>query len=99
VIEILGTTTAVLASMVVPEEHGASAQRRPTLVRDTDEVPQANHTGHVDAVPFRTPHSRPGMNHVGLLTQHEDHGPTHGHDGEGFVGGVEHQRTGHARQR
>src|SRR5437763_8995060 len=95
VVDVLGRRTAVLAAVAVASEDSPAVQRGAGAERHLDEVGQADHRGHGEGGPLGVQLLVGGVEDLGLLLQDEDDGAPHGHNAEGLVGRVQHQRLGH----
>src|SRR6266508_723173 len=94
-VQVLGGRAAVLTGPLVAREHGPAGKRRVRAMGDLHEGPQAQDRGRVDVQALGSEDLPVGDQDLGLLLQHQDHGPSRSHHREWLVRRVEHERSSH----
>jgi hypothetical protein len=92
-VEVLGRATAVLTAVAVAGEHGPARQRYPRSERDPDELDEADHRRCRDRGALGAERGAVVLDDLGLVLEHEDHGPAGRDDAEGLEGGIEQERS------
>src|SRR6516165_8628788 len=88
-VEILGCTTAVLTTVAVAREHGASRQWRGRSERDANEVHEANDGRDRYRTALGTKLGPVAVHDFRLVLEHQYNGSTRGNHAERFEAGVE----------
>jgi hypothetical protein len=81
VVEVLGPVAAVLASVKIAGEDGASVEGNPPTIRHPHVASQADHRRYLDLQPLGTPDFILRMHQLGLLPDDEDDGAPRRHHG------------------
>jgi hypothetical protein len=88
-IQRLGRSPAILATVTVPAEHGPTGDWRRPAVWDFDESVETHNGRDFDDFILRGPDLVLAYHHAGFLVQDEDDRPPGGHHRERLVAGVQ----------
>lgn len=95
-IEVLGSSAAVLAPAAISSEDRPAVQRDATGVRNLDERPQPDHRRYRKGNGLRSKSALAVLDQFRLLPEHEHNGTACRNDRQRLVSGVEYQGTCHA---
>jgi hypothetical protein len=88
-VDALGRSEAILATVPVATEHRPARHRDAALIGNVDEVGETYHRRHPCLVSLRTPDFVPEFDGDRLATNHEHHRPSVTHDRQRFVTRIE----------
>ncbi len=92
-VNVLGLLATVLATPIVSPKYCLPGDWRLSAVRNLDEVAQPDNRGQGDAASLAAHSSTAFCQHVYLLAQSEDDGPTTRNHPDWFEGGIQDQRA------
>jgi hypothetical protein len=98
VVEGLGRARAVLALVLVADEHRPPAQRHVALVGDPDELAEPDDRRHLDHEPLGVERDARLVDDLGLVGEDEHGRPPTRDDAEGLIGDVEHEGPAHGAE-